>query len=104
MIHVTSKNFEEEVVKSDKPVLLDFWAAWCGPCSGFAPILDQFETENPGKVKIGKVNVDEEPELARRFLVMSIPTILLLEKGEKKAVTVGALGLADLEAWVNANV
>lgn len=79
---ITKANFEEEVLKSELPVLVDFWAAWCGPCRMLAPELEAFAEETEGKVKVGKVNVDEEGELAREFGIMSIPTLLVFKNGE----------------------
>ena len=77
-------NFTDEVIKSDVPVMIDFYAEWCGPCRMLAPLVDQLAGDYDGKVLVGKVNVDEEPELARRFGVMSIPTLVVMEKGEIK--------------------
>ncbi len=79
---ITKANFEEEVLKSELPVLVDFWAAWCGPCRMLAPELAKFAEENEGKVKVGKVNVDEEEDLARQFGIMSIPTLMVFKNGE----------------------
>ncbi len=89
IIALTQENFEQEVGGSELPVLVDFWAAWCGPCRMFSPIVDEFAEENGNKVKVGKVNIDEEPELASRFNVMSIPTAILFRGGEPAATLVG---------------
>lgn len=82
VIKITSENFEEEVSKSELPVLLDFWASWCGPCRMVSPIVDEVANELVGKAKVGKINVDEEQELARAFSVMSIPTLVVIKNGK----------------------
>ena len=87
-ITITSANFEEEVLKSDKPVLVDFWATWCGPCKMLGPIVEEIANENDD-IKVGKVNVDEEMELAKQFGIMSIPTLLVFKNGELVNQSVG---------------
>ena len=89
VITITKENFAQEVLQSEKPVLLDFWASWCGPCRMLSPIVDEV-VEERGDVKVGKVNVDEQPELAGEFGVMSIPTLLVFEQGKLVRQAVGA--------------
>ena len=89
VMHITKDNFREEVMDSEKPVLLDFWAPWCGPCRMVAPILEEIAEERPD-IKVAKVNVDEEEELASQFRVMSIPTLLVMKDGEIVNQSVGA--------------
>ena len=86
---LTNQNFEREVMQSDIPVLVDFWAVWCGPCKMLSPIVSEIAEEYAGKVKVGKVNVDDEPALAGRFGISSIPTLILFKNGEQAAVSVG---------------
>ena len=88
-IVLTNQNFEAEVMQSDIPVLVDFWAVWCGPCKMLAPIVAEIAQEYEGKVKVGKVNVDDEPALAGRFGISSIPTLILFKNGQQAAVSVG---------------
>jgi thioredoxin 1 len=86
---ITMDNFETLVLNSDKPVLLDFWASWCGPCRAVGPIIEEIAAETEGKVVVGKVNVDEENELAQRFRVMSIPTLVVMKDGKVVSTQVG---------------
>ncbi len=87
---VTTSTFDSEVIESAQPVIVDFWAEWCGPCHAVAPVLDQIAEERSDELKLVKVNIDEEPDLARRYGVMSIPTIILFKSGEPAAAAVGA--------------
>ena len=97
-ITITKENFETEVLKSDVPVLLDFWATWCGPCMMIAPTLEEIARENAGKLKVGKVNVDEQMELAMQFGVTSIPMLVVMEGGKIVNKAVGAMPKAKIEA------
>ena len=94
-IIITEQNFEEEVLKSDIPVLVDFFATWCGPCRMLAPVIEAVSNESEGKIKVGKVNVDEQPELAAKFGIQSIPTLLVFKNG---TVSNRSLGYMSKEA------
>ena len=99
-IVVTADNFEEEVLRSDKPVLVDFWATWCGPCRMLAPTVAAIAEEKAAVLKVGKVDVDQEPGLAAKFGIMSIPTLILFENGEAVRQTMGYQPKEALEAWI----
>ena len=96
IIDLTKENFQAEITKSDKPVLVDFWAVWCGPCQMMAPILHELEAEMPD-VQIGKVNVDEQMDLARQFRVVSIPTMIIFKNGQEVQRMVGVTSKEELK-------
>jgi thioredoxin 1 len=96
-LNVTEATFDQEVLKSETPVIVDFWAEWCGPCHRVAPVLDKIVEERSGEVALVKVNIDEEQGLAQRYGVMSIPTMILFKDGAPAAAAVGALPKAALE-------
>jgi thioredoxin 1 len=100
-IILTAENFEEEVLRSDIPVLVDFWATWCGPCRMMAPVIAQVAEEQEGKIKVGKIDVDDEPELAVRYGIASIPTLKVFKNGEVVKTSIGAIPKAAVEALLN---
>ena len=99
-IVLTKENFHQEVILSDKPVLVDFWASWCGPCQALAPTIDEIADEH-AESKVGKVNVDEQPELARQFRVMSIPTLMVFKNGDMVRREVGGRSKEDVLALMD---
>jgi len=102
IVHVTDASFEDDVLKSDVPVLVDFWAAWCGPCKMIAPILDDVANEYQGKVKVCKVDVDANGDTPAKFGVRGIPTLILFKNGNAEATKVGALSKTQLTAFIDA--
>ena len=97
-IILTAANFEEEVLRSDKPVLVDFWATWCGPCRMLAPVIAQIAEEQKDSIKVGKIDVDEEPELAMRYGIARIPTLKVFKNGEVVQTSVGVIPKPMIEA------
>lgn len=104
IIHTTDATFEQEVVQSALPVLLDFWAPWCGPCKMIAPILDEISKEFEGKVTVAKLNIDENPAQPPKFGVRGIPTLMLLKNGQVAATRVGALSKSQLVDFLKTNL
>lgn len=100
IVEITVDNFESEVIKSDIPVLIDFWAAWCGPCRAIAPIVEKLSESYAGKAKFGKLNVDDHGEIAGRFGINSIPTLLLFNGGQLVDRVIGAVPAATIEAML----
>ncbi|MCI9445799.1 MAG: thioredoxin [Lachnospiraceae bacterium] len=100
VVKITADNFEEEVMKSEVPVLVDFWAVWCGPCQMQGPVVDEAAEEFAGKVKVGKLNVDEEGTLAQKYNVMSIPTLILFQNGQAVKKEMGFHSLEEIRAML----
>jgi thioredoxin 1 len=104
IVHVSDSSFEQDVLKSNVPVLLDFWAEWCGPCKMIAPILDQIATEYAGKVLVAKMNVDENPKTPMKFNVRGIPTLILFKNGQAEGQKIGAVRKADVAAFLDSKL
>jgi thioredoxin 1 len=104
IVVLTKNNFDQYVNNSDKPVLVDFWASWCGPCRAVAPVMEELATQYDGKAVIGKINVDEESELSAKFRIMSIPTVMLFKGGQPADKIVGARPKSDFEQLLNKNL
>jgi len=102
--HVSDANFEPEVLKSEVPVLVDYWAEWCGPCKAIAPVLDEVAKEYSGKLKVAKVNVDENQEIPRKYGIRGIPTLMLFKNGNVEAQKVGSLSKSQLTAFLDSNI
>ena len=104
ILHISDASFENEVLKSDKPVLVDYWAEWCGPCKMIAPILEELSVEYGEKVKIAKLNIDENPDTPPKYGIRGIPTLMLFKNGNVEATKVGALSKSQLTAFLDSNI
>jgi thioredoxin 1 len=104
IVVITKDNFEQEVLKSEKPVVVDFWAQWCGPCRAVGPIMDELSETYLGKAKVGKINVDEQGELAAKYRIMSIPTVMLFKNGEMIEKVIGARSKDEFSTLINSNL
>ena len=104
IVHTTDAAFAQDVLKSDKPVLLDFWADWCGPCKAIAPILDELAGEYQDRLKIAKLNIDENPQTPHKYGIRGIPTLILFKNGTLEAQKVGAVSKSQLSAFLDSNL
>jgi len=104
IVNVTDASFEDDVLKADVPVLVDYWAEWCGPCKMIAPVLEEIAKEYDGRLKICKLNIDENNETPPRFGIRGIPTLMLFKSGNMEATKVGALSKSQLAAFIDANL
>lgn len=104
IVHVSDQSFEQEVLKAGGPVLVDFWAEWCGPCKMIAPILDEIAEEYTGKIKITKLNIDENPATPPKYGIRGIPTLMLFKDGNVEATKVGAVSKSQLTAFLDSNI
>ena len=104
IIHVSDESFEQEVLQSDKPVLIDYWAEWCGPCKMIAPVLDEVASEYSDKSRVAKLNIDDNPATPPKYGIRGIPTLMLFKNGEVEATKVGAVSKAQLTAFLDENI
>jgi thioredoxin 1 len=104
IIHITDDTFEQEVLQSQTPVLVDYWAEWCGPCKMIAPALDQIAAEYAGRLKVAKLNIDENQSTPPRYGIRGIPTLMLFKNGNLEATKVGALSKSQLAAFIDSNI
>ena len=104
IVYVTDDSFDQDVIKSDIPVLVDYWAEWCGPCKMIAPILDEIANEYTGKIRIAKLNIDDNPNTPPKYGIRGIPTLMLFKDGQVEATKVGALSKSQLTAFIDSNL
>ena len=104
IVHITDESFEEEVLKSTQPVLIDYWAEWCGPCKMIAPVLEEIAADYDGRLKVVKLNIDENPETPPRYGIRGIPTLMLFKNGNVEATKVGAVSKSQLTAFIDGNM
>jgi len=104
IVHVTDESFDRDVLRSSEPVLVDYWADWCGPCKMIAPVLDEIAEEYVGRIKVAKLNIDENPNTPPRYGIRGIPTLMLFKDGEVEATKVGAVSKSQLTAFIDSNL
>ncbi|MEM3791430.1 MAG: thioredoxin [Candidatus Micrarchaeaceae archaeon] len=104
MLELNESNFEEEVIKSKIPVVIDFWAEWCGPCRVYSPIIEEVSKDYEGKVKFARLNVDDNPSIAEKYEISAIPTTMIFENGKVKSMSIGAVSKESLKKWIDKNL
>jgi len=104
ILHVTDDTFETDVINASDPVLVDYWAEWCGPCKMIAPILEEIASEYSGKIRVAKLNIDDNPQTPPKYGIRGIPTLMLFKNGEVEATKVGALSKSQLTAFLDSNI